>query len=64
MGEILPRRMVARAMRGFTAKSIDELRTTSNGFTRRKLLPGPDGVRVLALGSVIDGESERPEGLR
>ena len=121
-------------MAGFTAKSIDELRTTSNGFTRlagadlgvesfgmqvfdfppdfqdypehdhgdegqeevyivlrgsmnvevggervslsvgdmvrvapatrRKLLPGPDGVRVLALGSVIDGEYERPEGLR
>jgi mannose-6-phosphate isomerase-like protein (cupin superfamily) len=121
-------------MPGFTAKSIDELRTTSDGFTRlagadlgvesfgmqvfdfppdfpdypehdhgdegqeevyvvlrgsmevevggervslsagdmvrvapatrRKLLPGPEGVRVLALGSVIDGAYERPEGLR
>ena len=29
----------------------------------RRLLPGPDGVRILAIGSVIDGAYERPAGL-
>jgi mannose-6-phosphate isomerase-like protein (cupin superfamily) len=31
---------------------------------RRKLLPGPDGVRVLAIGCVPGGAYERPEAFR
>ena len=31
---------------------------------RRKLLPGSEGVRVLAIGSVIGGAYERPAGLQ
>ena len=31
--------------------------------TRRKLWPGPDGLRILAIGSVIGGDYERPAGL-
>jgi len=31
--------------------------------TRRKLWPGPDGLRILAIGSVIGGGYERPAGL-
>lgn len=31
--------------------------------TRRKLLPGPDGVRVLAIGASPGRPYERPEGL-
>jgi mannose-6-phosphate isomerase-like protein (cupin superfamily) len=31
--------------------------------TRRKLLPGPDGVRVLAIGASPGKPYERPEGL-
>ena len=30
---------------------------------RRKLHPGPDGVRILAIGSPLEGLYERPEGL-
>jgi uncharacterized cupin superfamily protein len=32
--------------------------------TKRKLEPGPDGVRILAIGSTPDGRYERPEGLQ
>src|SRR4051794_12507669 len=32
--------------------------------SRRKLVPGPDGVRILALGAVPGGAYERPEGLQ
>lgn len=32
--------------------------------TRRKLHPGPDGVRILAIGSTPGKPYERPEGLR
>ncbi|MFL5887123.1 MAG: hypothetical protein ACJ77M_18795 [Thermoleophilaceae bacterium] len=31
--------------------------------TRRKLLPGPDGVRILAIGASPGKPYERPEGL-
>ena len=31
---------------------------------RRKLLPGPDGVRVLAIGCVPGGRYERPDAFR
>lgn len=31
--------------------------------SRRKLLPGPDGVRILAIGSTPGSSYERPEGL-
>jgi mannose-6-phosphate isomerase-like protein (cupin superfamily) len=31
--------------------------------TRRKLLPGPDGVRILAIGASPGRAYERPEGL-
>lgn len=31
---------------------------------RRKLTPGPDGVRLLAIGCAIDQPYERPEGFR
>jgi quercetin dioxygenase-like cupin family protein len=31
---------------------------------RRTLVPGPDGVRVLAIGSALDGAYERPAGFR
>jgi len=31
--------------------------------SKRKLRPGPEGVRVLALGGVPGGRYERPEGL-
>lgn len=31
---------------------------------KRKLLPGPDGVRVLAIGCVFGGGYERPEAFR
>ena len=31
--------------------------------TRRKLLPGPDGVRILAIGSAPGKPYERPDGL-
>jgi mannose-6-phosphate isomerase-like protein (cupin superfamily) len=30
---------------------------------RRKLLPGPDGVRMVAIGASPDREYRRPEGL-
>lgn len=32
--------------------------------TRRSLVPGPDGVRILALGCAPDGTYERPESFR
>ncbi len=32
--------------------------------SRRKLHPGPAGVRILAVGSVLEGRYERPEGLK
>jgi mannose-6-phosphate isomerase-like protein (cupin superfamily) len=32
--------------------------------SRRKLLPGPDGVRVLAIGSTPGAPYERPEAFR
>lgn len=32
--------------------------------SRRKLLPGPEGVRILAIGSSPGRPYERPEGLR
>jgi mannose-6-phosphate isomerase-like protein (cupin superfamily) len=31
---------------------------------RRKLVPGPEGVRVLAIGRVPGGDYERPEAFR
>jgi uncharacterized cupin superfamily protein len=31
--------------------------------TRRKLWPGPEGVRLLAIGRPVDGRYERPKGL-
>jgi mannose-6-phosphate isomerase-like protein (cupin superfamily) len=31
--------------------------------TKRKLLPGPDGVRILAIGASPGRRYERPEGL-
>ena len=31
--------------------------------SRRKLLPGPDGVRILAIGAAPGQSYERPEGL-
>jgi mannose-6-phosphate isomerase-like protein (cupin superfamily) len=31
---------------------------------RRTLVPGPEGVRVLAIGSTLDGSYERPDGFR
>jgi mannose-6-phosphate isomerase-like protein (cupin superfamily) len=31
--------------------------------SRRKLLPGPDGVRILAIGAVPGKPYERPQGL-
>ena len=31
---------------------------------KRKLVPGPDGVRVLAIGCTPDGGYERPEAFR
>lgn len=31
---------------------------------RRKLVPGPDGVRILAIGCVPGGGYERPESFR
>jgi mannose-6-phosphate isomerase-like protein (cupin superfamily) len=31
--------------------------------SRRKLWPGPEGVRILAIGSNIGKQYERPEGL-
>jgi mannose-6-phosphate isomerase-like protein (cupin superfamily) len=31
--------------------------------SRRKLLPGPDGVRILAIGAVPGKPYERPKGL-
>jgi mannose-6-phosphate isomerase-like protein (cupin superfamily) len=31
---------------------------------RRKLVPGPYGVRVLAIGRAVAGEYERPEAFR
>lgn len=31
---------------------------------RRKLWPGPDGVRILAIGSSSENPYQRPEGLR
>jgi mannose-6-phosphate isomerase-like protein (cupin superfamily) len=30
----------------------------------RTLVPGPDGVRVLAIGSRLDGAYERPDGFK
>jgi mannose-6-phosphate isomerase-like protein (cupin superfamily) len=32
--------------------------------TKRKLVPGPDGARVLAIGCVVDRPYERPEAFR
>ena len=32
--------------------------------TRRRLQPGPEGVRILVLGSSPGKRYERPEGLR
>jgi len=32
--------------------------------TLRRLEPGPDGVRILAIGSPTDGSYERPAGFR
>jgi mannose-6-phosphate isomerase-like protein (cupin superfamily) len=32
--------------------------------SRRKLVPGPDGVRVLAIGCVAGGGYERPDAFR
>ena len=32
--------------------------------SRRKLLPGPEGVRILAIGSTPGETYERPQGLR
>lgn len=32
--------------------------------SRRTLEPGPDGVRILAVGCAPDGSYERPEGFR
>ena len=32
--------------------------------TRRSLTPGPDGVRILAIGCTPSGAYERPEGFR
>ena len=32
--------------------------------SRRKLYPGHDGVRILAIGCTTDGAYERPEGFR
>lgn len=31
---------------------------------KRKLVPGPEGVRVLAIGCVAGGDYERPEAFR
>ena len=31
---------------------------------KRKLVPGPDGVRILAIGCVPGGDYERPEAFR
>jgi mannose-6-phosphate isomerase-like protein (cupin superfamily) len=30
----------------------------------RSLVPGPEGVRLLAIGSTLDGAYERPDGFR
>ena len=32
--------------------------------TRRSLTPGPEGVRILAIGCTTDARYERPEGFR
>jgi len=32
--------------------------------TRRRIDPGPDGVRILAIGCTVDGAYERPEDFR
>ena len=32
--------------------------------SRRKLLPGPEGVRILAIGSTPGASYKRPQGLR
>lgn len=47
------------------AKSLDPGRMLWVGAgTKRKLEPGPDGVRVLAIGSTPGAPYERPEGLQ
>lgn len=63
------------AMDGFVVKPIDEMQAINDATTRlagagvgadtkRRLEPGPEGVRILVIGSTPGRPYERPEGLQ
>jgi hypothetical protein len=49
---------VASPTQGFALKRIDDMRAIHHGAV--KLVPGPEGVRMLAIGCTMAGAYERP----